>query len=422
MLLQKGKLNLLLADLYTKDTNKNKIKTLFLIDILHMKNINATYGFKNGDCVIKQLNKLLELLVEDEIKEMLFSSFNIQTKCHVIKHHSDVFAVTFYNDLCETAILKIRDIITNKLLSYQFKISTPNLKIYINATIGCSKGATQELIFCAEKALYNAKQRFEMYLFFDSNFYKNEASNNDLVELIKYNIEAQKVAPYFQAILSNKNDEIVKYEALMRLFDKKGNILFPGAFLEKAKNYHLYVPLMQILINKVFDIIVQYKMAISINLEYNDIINPLISNIITHRIQQEEIGKYLTIEILESERIQDFDIINEFIRNVKVYGTSIAIDDFGTGFSNYEYILKLDIDYLKIDGSLIKKINEEIYMNLIKSIVTFCNQDGIKTIAEFVSDLKTQRYVKSLGIDYSQGYYIKKPISIEQILGEINEG
>ena len=62
-----------------------------------------------------------------------------------------------------------------------------------------------------------------------------------------------------------------------------------------------------------------------------------------------------------------------------------------------------------------------IYTNLIKSIVMFCNKQNIKLVAEYVSDIKILRYVKSLGIDYSQGYYIQKPLSIEHIAGEINE-
>ena len=410
------------VDLHTKIKNKNNVKTLFLIDIFHMKDINASYGFKNGNAVIKQLEKLIKALLKNEINDMIINTFGVKIASKVLRHYSDVFAVTFYDDLCEKTILEIRDIITKKILTYQFKISKPNLKIYINTTIGCSKSSTKELTIYAEKALHNAKQRLEMFAFFDSNLYKNESCNNNLVELIKYNIEHKKVTPYFQAISCNSDSKTVKYEALMRLFDEDGNILLPGAFLEKAKDYRLYVQLMQILINKVFDIIIQHKIHISINLDYNDIINPLISEIITTRIQQEEIGNYLTIEILESERIQNFDVINEFIRTVKEHNVSIAIDDFGTGFSNYEYILKLDVDYLKIDGSLIQKIDKDIYKNLIKSIVMFCRKENIKTVAEFVSDLKTQRYVQSIGIDYSQGYYIQKPISIEEISGEVSEG
>lgn len=407
---------MLLADSYCK--NRTNIKTLFLIDIFQMKNINASYGFKNGNAVIKQLKQLLKKLLKTEVSCMLKKTFAIKTSIKVARHYSDIFAITFYADLSETAILKIKEIITTKLQTQQFNISKPNLPIYIKATIGCSKSSAKELLIYAEKALHNAKQHFEPFIFYDANLYKNESSNNDLVELITYNIENKKVEPYFQMISSNNGEQEVKYEALMRLFDKQGHMLLPGVFLEKAKSYRLYLPLMQILIHKVFDIIIEHKINVSINLDYNDIINPLISDIITTRVQQAEIGKYLTIEILESERIHDFDVINTFIREVKKYHVSIAIDDFGSGFSNYDYILKLNIDYLKIDGSLIQKIDQDICMNLIKSIVSFCKEENIKTIAEYVSDLKIQRYVTSLGIDYSQGFYIQKPLPITQICGE----
>lgn len=408
-------------NLYLNIKNKNSIRTLFLIDILFMKDINATYGFNNGDAVLAQFKKVIQALLKNEIRNRLLSTFGLRTAYNIRRQHADVFAVTFYDDLCEAVILEIKEIIIKKLRIHQFALFKPNLQIAIDVTIGCSKSASKDLLIYAEKALNNAKQAFETFMFFDSLLYKNEAFNNNLVDLIKYNIDHKKVTPYFQAISSNTQNEIVKYEALMRLFDKEGNMLLPAAFLEKAKDYRLYNKLMQILINKVFDVIIRHRIHASINLEYNDILNPLISDIIISRLVQDDIGKYLTIEILESERIRNFDAINDFIVKVKTHEVSIAIDDFGTGFSNYEYILKLNVDSLKIDGSLIQKIDEEIYMNLIKSIVMFCGKQNIETIAEYVSDLKIQRYVKALGIDYSQGYYIQKPASIEQIVGEISE-
>jgi EAL domain-containing protein (putative c-di-GMP-specific phosphodiesterase class I) len=387
-----------------------------------MKDINASYGFENGDAIIKQLKISICSLIKNDIENMLINTHGVKVVSEVYRHHSDMLAVTFYADLSEIVILNIKDIITKYLTNHQFKISKPNVKIYVNTTIGCSKSASKNLMAYAEKALHIAKSNFEIFVFFDANFYKNESSNNNLIELIQYNIDNNKVEPYFQAIMCNKNETIVKYEALMRLFDREGNLLLPGAFLEKAKSYRLYVKLMLILINKVFDIIVLYKIHVNINLEYNDIINPLISDLILLRLGSADIGKYLTIEILESERIKNYDAINEFIDRVNEYQVCIAIDDFGTGFSNYEYILKLNVDYLKIDGSLIQKVNEDIYMNLIKSIVMFCSKQNIKTVAEYVSDVKILRYVKSLGIDYSQGYYIEKPVPIEQIIGDLSEG
>jgi EAL domain-containing protein (putative c-di-GMP-specific phosphodiesterase class I) len=220
--------------------------------------------------------------------------------------------------------------------------------------------------------------------------------------------------------MDNKNDEIIKYEALMRIFDKDKNIILPNVFIYKAKKCRLYNKLMEILINKIIVYISKYKINVSINLDYVDILNPQIKKSLLDKIKANNIGNYLTLEILESEKVSNFNIVNDFINEVKKYGVKIAIDDFGSGFSNYENILNLDIDYIKIDGSLIKRIDEETYLNLIKSIVLFSKQQNIKVVAEFVSDLKILRYVKNIEVDYSQGYHIGKPMSIQELFGDKN--
>ncbi|NQY93695.1 MAG: EAL domain-containing protein [Campylobacteraceae bacterium] len=395
---------------------KNATKTLFLIDILYMKDLNAIYGFKNGDLIIKQLGLLLKNLLKNEISLLLENKLNRKISYEFKRKHADVFSLIFFEDLDTSILMKIKNLILAKLQTFQFNTKNPIAKINIDVTIGCSKSNNDKIVVYAEKALKNAKLNFESYMYFDSNLYINEALTQNLVEIIKYNIDKKSVEPYFQAIYDNTNDCIYKYEALMRLFDKNGNILLPNAFLEKAKQCRLYNRLMQILINKVFDIIIKHSIHVSINLEYNDIINPLIKNTIIDRLQESDIGRYLTIEILESQKIHNFDTVNDFIQKIKVYHVKIAIDDFGTGFSNYDYILKLNVDYIKIDGSLIEKIDEEIYSNLIKSIVGFCKKQDIKLIAEFVYDIKKFRYVKSLDIEYSQGYYIQKPLPFKTIL------
>ena len=401
-----------LVNLLNNINNKKCTKTLFLIDILYMKDINAVYGFKNGDKVIKQLKNLLKKLISNKMAPLLLKSLKKKVLINLEKQHSDVFALTFFDDLEESLILEIKDLIIKEIQSHKYNIKNPNMQININITIGCSKSNDKRLVIFAEKALHNAKLNYESYMYYDPNLFINESLNHNLVSIIKYNIDENLVEPYFQAIYDNNTNIICKYEALMRLFDKDGNMLLPHTFLEKSKKYRLYETLMIMMINKVFDIIEKHSINVSINLEYNDIVNPIINNAIIKRLEKNNSGRYLTIEILESEKINNFVIINEFIDKIKEYKVKIAIDDFGTGFSNYDYILKLNVDYIKIDGSLIEKIDEEIYINLIKSIVGFCKKQDIKLIAEFVSDLKKFRYVKSLGIDYSQGYYIQKPVPI----------
>ena len=99
---------------------------------------------------------------------------------------------------------------------------------------------------------------------------------------------------------------------------------------------------------------------------------------------------------------------------VKALGCKIAIDDFGTGYSNFEYLVKLKADYIKIDGSLIKDIDKNRISEIVcKNIVNFARDLNMKTIAEFVENESIFNKVKELGIDYSQGYYFDKPLEIK---------
>uniref|UniRef100_UPI0040470686 EAL domain-containing protein n=1 Tax=Aliarcobacter sp. TaxID=2321116 RepID=UPI0040470686 len=393
---------------------KSNIKTLFLIDILYMKDLNAIYDFENGDFIIKQLYTILKNKTKNSIRKQLKRNVKINVK----NTHADVFEILISDNLSIEEILVIKNLIYENVVSNDFKLINRKSNINIDITIGCSKSADKQIKIYAEKALHSAKLEFIHYMYYDSFLYKNESINENLLEILNYSIENNLVEPYFQAIMDNSSDRIVKYEALMRIFDKNGNTIMPNIFIHKAKKCRLYNRLMEILIDKIIIYILKHKIHVSINLDYTDILNPQIKKSLISKIKENNIGSFLTLEILESEKVSNFDIVNNFIAEIKKYGVKIAIDDFGTGFSNYENILNLDIDYIKIDGSLIRKIDEDIYLSLIKSIVLFSKQQNIKVVAEFVSDLKILRYVKNINIDYSQGYHIGKPMSIQELFGD----
>lgn len=400
----------------TDKQSSGSLNTLFLIDIMHMRELNEAYGYGNGNIIFKQFSSLFIKTIIPKIQKLL-KKFEVQNDEIEFKNqYVDVFSLRVFCQLDERIVLKIKSIIFETLMRYDFNIEEFGVKINIDITIGCSCGKSDDLMIYAEKALYNAKENYENYSYCDDSLNGNDLLNKNILEIIRYNIDEKMVEPFFQEIIDNKKSKTYKYEALMRLVDENEHILSPNAFLEKAKKYRLYPKLMEIMIEKVFNIIQEYKIYASINLDYHDLVNPNIKSYIIERLKDKEIGNYLTVEILESEKIHDFDKVNEFIKELRGYGVLVAIDDFGTGFSNYEHILQLDVDYIKLDGSLIKRINEDIYYDLVKSIVSFCKKQNIKVVAEFVSSLAILRYVKSLKIDYSQGYFIAKPKIIEDIV------
>ena len=102
-----------------------------------------------------------------------------------------------------------------------------------------------------------------------------------------------------------------------------------------------------------------------------------------------------------------------FICELKELGCSFALDDFGVGFTSFLYLKQLDVDYIKIDGSFVRKLNENKSDQLfVRAITDVARGMGIKTIAEFVENEDTMKLLKTIGVDYAQGYYIGKPAPV----------
>jgi len=135
------------------------------------------------------------------------------------------------------------------------------------------------------------------------------------------------------------------------------------------------------------------------------------------------LGRGFVFEITETAAIGDVSRAVEFISELKAMGCRFAIDDFGVGFTSFRYLKEMDADYVKIDGSFIRKLDENPKdQALVKAMTTVADSLGIETIAEFVENEGTLRILKGLGVDYAQGYHIGKPAPdvLEEDGGEKN--
>ena len=239
---------------------------------------------------------------------------------------------------------------------------------------------------------------------------KEYEHNIKWVAIIKNAIEEDRVVPYFQPIVSNHDGQVKKYESLIRIMDEENKPISPFYFLEVAKKSRLYPQLTRIMVDKSFSYFQGTDYEFSINLSVEDILNRETLEYIYKRLAESGLGPQLIFEIVESEGIENFAEVTEFIQQVKLFGCRIAIDDFGTGYSNFEYILKMEVDYLKIDASLIKNIHKDNNCRAItETIVEFARKIGIKTIAEFVHSQEVFEVEKAIGIDFSQGYHFGEP-------------
>lgn len=216
---------------------------------------------------------------------------------------------------------------------------------------------------------------------------------------------------FFQPIVNNNTNEIEKYESLIRLIDKKGNVLSPFQFLDIAKKTGYYSDITEHVIENSFQALKHTNKDITINLSSSDIENLKVREQLWKLVSKKENYGRVTFELLEDEEVKDFNLVREFILKSKIKaGVTIAIDDFGSGYSNYERLLQFQPDILKIDGSLIKNIlTDEYSIHVVESIIVFAKKQKIKTVAEFVGNKEILEKIKELGIDYSQGYYLGEP-------------
>lgn len=240
-----------------------------------------------------------------------------------------------------------------------------------------------------------------------------EQTTLDRLKVYRRALHNGQIIPYFQPIVDVNTGEFLKFEALARIETEQGEIISPYFFLDSAKEDKSFEYFTRQMMQKVFNVFAESRANISINLTYENIKSLSMIGYIKNRLEMFG-GKGITFEILESEDIEDYSVIEEFILMAKSYGCEISIDDFGSGYSNFTNIIKLNIDYIKLDGTLVQKLNNDVnVLHMVEGLLAFAQHANIKTIAEFVSSKELADTVKSLGVDYSQGYYFGEPGSAE---------
>ena len=387
-----------------KDLKDSKIQKIAMININSFRDINNFYGFEAGDLVLKKFSQILL----DKI------STNINLNLDLYRVANDVFAICTKN---KDNLKEIRDICTNIIEYFSLHpILINNNSFYLSISIGvarnCKDSAVQNnLLSKAEYALRIAKKRDISILFLDENIelYNKLKENKKLIEELKNALISNNLLIYGQKLINNISKK-EKYEILMRVKLEDGSILTPYSFLKEAKKAKLYLGMTRMLVKKACEYFKGKDIDFNLNLTLEDIKDEYTMDFIVNAMEKTNTAKQITFEIVESEGIESFTEVSNFIKKAKKLGCKIAIDDFGTGYSNFEYIIKLDVDYIKIDGSLIKNINTDNNLYLtVQTIVGFAKALKIKTVAEFVHNEEVLNCVKNLDIDYSQGFFIDEP-------------
>lgn len=276
----------------------------------------------------------------------------------------------------------------------------------------------------ADMALHEARRQGCRYLGFTTDIVREENLKNNLYwrEEIYQALLQKRVHAYYHPIV-DKNENIIKYESLIRIKhikeDGTSTIISPSEFLDFSKISRQYIDLTRIVINESFKTMLKHNVSVVINLTFHDIKNKEISKllhdkVLIHNLASKtkfDISSHVIFDLLEKGSNDDYEYFLQFINKFKALGICITIDNFGLGFANISKIAAISPDYVKIDSTLMKNIdNDKHAYTLVKAVVKFAHELGIKTIAEHISSKSIFETSKDIGIDEFQGYYFGNPL------------
>ncbi|GGD40248.1 GGDEF domain-containing protein [Malaciobacter pacificus] len=377
-----------------EDIQKSHKPALALFDINKFGELNDFYGHEIGDEVLKTVSSFFRAL--------------IPSNYFLYRIYSDEFAI-LADGIEKDEFIQVVKTINDKISSSPIIIRKKEL--YIQTTYSIS--------FEDKSIIKKTANMIKKYVKIDksSNIYDKRLGLEKIYEKnvlwtlkLKKALDNNKIVPFFQAIYNMRTQKIEKYEVLVRLINEENIPISPYYFLDIAKRSKQYIKLTKTVVEKSFEYFQDKNYEFSVNLTIEDIINENVANYIIEKIKEYNIGSKVIFEIVESEGINNFEEANDFIDKVKSLGAKVAIDDFGSGYSNFNYLIKLKADFIKIDGSLINDIHiNKNNKAIVETILDFAKKQKFKTIAEFVSSQEIYDEVKSLAFDYAQGYLIGEP-------------
>jgi EAL domain-containing protein (putative c-di-GMP-specific phosphodiesterase class I)/GGDEF domain-containing protein len=370
---------------------KNKKITLILFDIKSFSKLNKTYGTNVSNFILKEFTKNVNKVLNQNglLYRLYFDQFAVRYESEIRKKDIELF-------------LKMI-----KEFSYSYK----NSEFTLDITMGYSRGNNTKVFENSTIALKEAKTKKVNIYEFNEIMSIDDEDDNHILWLNKLNkaLVENQVVPYFMPMYNTNTKKIVKYETLVRIVDGD-NIYTPDKFLDISISSGKYHKITQIMIEKSFLYFKEISsIQFSINLSLRDILNPETMKILFTNLDNYSYSSNVIIEILESEEISDFELLNNFIKRVKSFGGKVAIDDFGSGYSNFNYIMNLDIDIVKLDSCLIENIlTDQHSVVIVSNIVKIIKELNLEVVAENVFSEEIADLLISLDVDSLQGFYIGK--------------
>ena len=387
---------------------------LCYIDLDQFKIVNDSAGHAAGDEVLKQIKGMLEGLFRD--------------RDTLARLGGDEFGLLLDNCPIGRAV-SIANRIVDAIRAHRFVWDGRSYRI--GASIGVTAISSESesvanLLSQADVACYTAKElgRNRVHLYHEEggapikrhSEILQAAELRDALDLNRFRLYCQRIVP-----LKDDEPDCLRYELLLRLVDRDGNLVWPGAFIPAAERFGLMGELDRWVIRTAFEsyatVFDGRQARISVNLSGNSLNDDTLLDYVRDQLKAFELApERVCFEITETAAMHDVTRASRVLSELRDMGCQLALDDFGSGLSSLRYLKELPVDYLKIDGSFVEGLADDSGDQAIVAAVNqLAHRLGIRTIAEYASSDRIVDKLRTLSVDFAQGYAVGYPLPFSEI-------
>ncbi len=401
--------------LYNRRAYKRELDTLLgcgaqgvmlVCDIDEFKSVNESGGHEAGDHVLREFARIVEAL---EPAPALAARLG-----------GDDFAMAYPGLTVADAIVLTRAL-NQAMVRLGVDESDAGLRGRLSASVGLvsfpEHGADADsLLANAEIALAQARAKGHgsWHLYSADDPYHEVVGRRAFWRAeIERALEQQRFTLHFQPIRHIASGEVRHYEALLRLRNVDGKLVPPGLFIDVAEGTGLIRRIDQWVIDHVvrFAAGLPAHIRVALNLSSRSFDDDVAFETMQAALSRHGLaGDRLLLEITETAALANFSSALRIMARFRGLGCAFGLDDFGVGYSSFQYLKELPVDFVKIDGSFIKGLtvnaDDVVFVRALNEAV---KGYGKATVAEFVEDEATLDILRSIGVDYAQGYLIGRP-------------
>lgn len=387
------------------------VKTsILLVNCVNFRIVNLTYGFGFGNQTIAKIANLIKELQNENVT--LFR----------LGEDRFVFVVENYIDTNSVISFARKVIERFKKLTegdHMYEFVVPEVSIY---EIKDSDITVDNALKYASLALntisLDLNENIAIYSCEMEELVQREAKIEKALRAIIQREDTDSLSLVFQPQVDLETNKTTGFEALARLNNEELGNVSPVEFIAIAEKRMLIYDLGNLIFEKACDFLKTLQnegfdnISIAVNISVVQLLRDDFLGALKRIISEKGVSPDLIeFEITESVFMENFNIANEKIKNIKKLGIKVSLDDFGTGYSSFARLGELSIDSIKIDKHIIEKITHKNEENLIAAdLISMAHKMGLYVVAEGVEEEEQKIYLRENDCDIIQGYYCSKPL------------